>query len=102
MEPISFRPNGPAGVGEQTAGASGARQTGKGAGFTDAVKRVVSSVNDIQVEADESIEKLLAGKVTNVHEVVNAVAKADISFKMLIELRNKLIEAYKQTMNMQI
>ena len=90
---------------EQTGGAQGAhaaRESGKGAGFADAVKKMVTSVNDMQVEADESVEKLLAGKVTNVHEVVNAVARADVSFKMLIELRNKLVEAYKQTMSMQI
>jgi len=102
MEPISFHPNAVIGASEQTTGAPAARQGAKGAGFTDAVKQAVSSANKMQVDAEESIEKLLAGKITNVYEVVNAVAKADISFKMLIELRNKLLEAYKQTMNMQI
>ena len=49
-----------------------------------------------------SNQELLTGKSEDVLPVVTAVAKADLSFKLLMGIRNKVVEAYKQTMNMQI
>jgi flagellar hook-basal body complex protein FliE len=71
--------------------------------FVQAVEtagKYVSQVNDLQVASDASIQDLLTGKSTDITSVVSAVAKADVSFKVLVGVRNKLIEAYKQTMNM--
>lgn len=71
--------------------------------FTNTIKVVsqyISKVDDLQQSSDMSIADLLTGKNTDINAVVSAVAKADISFKLLIGVRNKLIEAYKQTMNM--
>ena len=73
------------------------------ADFTKTVKAVgqyISEVDDLQHSSDTSIKDLLAGKNTDITSVVSAVAKADMSFKLLVGVRNKLIEAYKQTMNM--
>ena len=73
--------------------------------FADAAKAVdnyVSKVDDIQQSSDMSIQDLLAGKNDDITSVVSDVAKADMSFKLLVGVRNKLVEAYKQTMNMQI
>lgn len=67
-----------------------------------AVKKYISEVDDHQDSANMSIKDLLAGKNEDITSVVSAVAKADISFKLLVGVRNKLIEAYKQTMNMQV
>lgn len=71
--------------------------------FADAVKAVgdyVSKVDDLQTTSDASVQDLLTGKSNNITEVVSAAAQADMSFKLLVGVRNKLIEAYKQTMNM--
>ena len=71
--------------------------------FADTVKQVgkyVSNVDDLQQSSNMSIKDLLAGKNEDITSVVSAMAKADISFKLLVGVRNKLIEAYKQTMNM--
>lgn len=71
--------------------------------FSNAVKAIeqyVSKVDELQESSNMSIKDLLAGKNEDVTSVVSAVAKADISFKLLVGVRNKLIEAYKQTMNM--
>jgi flagellar hook-basal body complex protein FliE len=65
-----------------------------------AVGKGVSKVDDIQQAADASVQDLLTGKSNDITAVVAAVAKADVSFKVLVGVRNKLIEAYKQTMNM--
>lgn len=72
-------------------------------GFSHAVKaadKYVSKVDDLQQSSDASIEDLLTGKNNDITSVVSSVAKADVSFKVLVGVRNKLIEAYKQTMNM--
>ncbi|MCL5279183.1 MAG: flagellar hook-basal body complex protein FliE [Planctomycetes bacterium] len=66
----------------------------------EAAGRYVSKVDDLQQTADASIQDLLTGKNNDITSVVSAVAKADVSFKVLVGVRNKLIEAYKQTMNM--
>jgi len=74
-------------------------------GFSDAMKAVdkyMSKVDDLQQASDASIQDLLTGKNEDINSVVAAVAKADMSFKLLVGIRNKLIEAYKQTMNMPI
>jgi flagellar hook-basal body complex protein FliE len=71
--------------------------------FSDAAKAVgkyISEVDDLQQESDMSIQDLLTGKNNDITSVVSSVAKADMSFKVLLGVRNKLIEAYKQTMNM--
>lgn len=73
------------------------------ADFGDTVKAIdnyISKVDDLQQSSDMSIKDLLSGKTEDITSVVSAVAKADLSFKLLVGVRNKLIEAYKQTMNM--
>ena len=65
-----------------------------------AVKKYISKVDELQQSSDVSIKDLLSGKNEDITSVVSAVAKADMSFKLLVGVRNKLIEAYKQTMNM--
>jgi flagellar hook-basal body complex protein FliE len=84
----------------QTDGSGGAKS-----GFSEAVSaagKYVSQVDDLQQASDTSIQDLLTGKNNDVTAVVSDVAKADVSFKVLVGVRNKLIEAYKQTMNMQL
>ena len=68
--------------------------------FANAVKGYISKVDDIQQTSNMSIKDLLSGKNEDINTVVSQVAKADMSFKLLVGVRNKLIEAYKQTMNM--
>ena len=65
-----------------------------------AVEQYISRVDEIQQSSDTSIKDLLSGKNEDIISVVSAAAKADMSFKLLVGVRNKLIEAYKQTMNM--
>lgn len=76
--------------------------TGEFANTVEAIQKYISKVDDLQTASDASIKDLLAGKNEDITTVVAAVAKADVSFKLLVGVRNQLIEAYKQTMNMQI
>jgi flagellar hook-basal body complex protein FliE len=77
--------------------------SGEESDFADTIKAVekyISGVDDLQQASDTAIKDLLSGKSEDITSVVSAVAKADMSFKLLVGIRNKLIEAYKQTMNM--
>jgi len=73
---------------------------GKNVDFANVVKNYISNVDELQQSSNMSIKDLLSGKNEDITSVVSEVAKADISFKLLVGVRNKLIEAYKQTMNM--
>ena len=66
------------------------------------IEKYISNVDEQQHSSDTSIKDLLSGKNEDIVSVVSDVAKADMSFKLLVGVRNKLIEAYKQTMNMSI
>ena len=66
----------------------------------DTIKQQISNVDKTQKDADQSIADLLTGKNEDITSVISSVAKADMSFKLLVGVRNKLIEAYKQTMQM--
>lgn len=78
---------------------------GKKSEFSEAFKAVgkyMSNVEGTQQASDMAIKDLLTGKSEDITSVVSAAAKADMSFKLLVGVRNKMIEAYKQTMNMQL
>ena len=95
------------GVGQQirpeaiTKPMAGKTPDGKG-DFSNMLKGYIDKVNVDQDSSAAAIQDLLAGKTQDVLPVVSAVAQADLSFKLLLGVRNKVIEAYKQTMNMQI
>lgn len=65
-------------------------------------KKHLENADELQQKADVSIQDMLSGKNQDINSVVAQVAKADMSFKLLVGVRNKIIEAYKQTMQMQI
>jgi len=71
-------------------------------GFGQAVSKYLNGVNEHQEQSNTSIADLLTQKNADVDSVVASVAKADVSFKLLVGVRNKLVAAYKETMKMQI
>ena len=70
--------------------------------FGKMLKAYLGDVDAKQHTSDAAIRDLISGKSEDVLPVVQAVAKADLSFKLLMGVRNKVIEAYKQTMQMQV
>ena len=85
------------GILPQTGKVEPAGQFGKA---VEAAGKYVSKVDNAQHNSDASIKNLLTGKNTDINSVVSAVAEADMSFKLLVGVRNQLVEAYKATMNM--
>lgn len=74
----------------------------QGPSFKDVLGNFINEVNTLQHKAGESIENLATGKIEDIHEVMIAMSKAEVSFKFMIETRNKLLETYKEVMRMQM
>lgn len=70
--------------------------------FGDMLTDMVSKTNDAQASGDKAIENLQSGKAQHLHEVMIAVEEADMSMRMLVQLRNKALTAYDEIMRMQI
>jgi flagellar hook-basal body complex protein FliE len=66
------------------------------ASFKDFLLDSIQQVNQMQQEADQAVEKLAAGGDVSPAEVLTAVQKADLAFKMMIQVRNKLVDAYNE------
>jgi flagellar hook-basal body complex protein FliE len=56
----------------------------------------------MQKEADKAIEDFATGKTRNIHETMIAVNKADLAFRLTMQVRNKIVEAYQEVMRTQI
>ncbi len=71
-------------------------------GFGSILSSTLESVNNSQIAGDIAIEKLQTGEAKHLHEVMIAVEEADISLRMLVQMRNKALTAYEEIMRMQI
>jgi flagellar hook-basal body complex protein FliE len=66
------------------------------------MKSTIQRVNQMQNTGEQAIQQLNTGKAESLHEVMIAVEEADISLKMLVQMRNKALQAYEEVMRMQI
>ncbi len=70
--------------------------------FTKLIEQLLSQANGGQLQADQAVRDLVLGRTDEMHNVMLAVAKADLSFRMILELRNRVAEAYQEIMRMQV
>ncbi|MEE9170297.1 MAG: flagellar hook-basal body complex protein FliE [bacterium] len=70
--------------------------------FLSTLNGFMADVNNLQKQAGESINQLASGDVSNIHDVMVAVEKAAVSFELMMEIRNKVIEAYQEVMRTQL
>ena len=74
-----------------------------GADFAQILQGSIDQVNQTQVEANQMAEKLAAGDTSqNLHEVMIALQTASVSFQEMVQVRNKLVTAYQDVMNIQV
>ncbi len=78
------------------------QQQNDGADFKSTLLDSLDEVNRLQMDAAKGIEKLELDETANMAEVFAAVRKADIAFSMMMEMRNKLVEAYRELQQMRI
>ena len=70
--------------------------------FSDVLRKSVDQVNTYQHEADRAIKELAAGRTKNIHETLVTIERADTSLKMMMQVRNKILDAYREIMRMQV
>ena len=64
--------------------------------FSEMLVDGVAKVNDMQMSAGGQMEQLLTGGEVNQAEVFTSMQKADMSFRLLVQIRNKLMDAYQE------
>jgi len=70
--------------------------------FTEILKNALNNVNNMQIESEEYKKMLAFGEVDNLHDVTIASEKANIALQITMSIRNKVVEAYKEIMRIQI
>ena len=92
----SLSPFALAGVTNQT------QQNTNGSDFLSVLKASLNDVNDMQIKGDEALRDIATGQVKDLHQAAIAIDKAEISMKMMLEIRNKALSAYKEILRTQI
>lgn len=70
--------------------------------FLDTLKQSVEKVNALQNQADAAIDDLVLGENKDITQTIIAMEKADISFRLMMQIRNKIVKAYEEVMRMQV
>jgi flagellar hook-basal body complex protein FliE len=70
--------------------------------FSDTLRDAIGSVNELHKSADKAAQELATGKTDNVADVMIASEKADIALRLMVQVRNKIIDAYQEVMKMQV
>jgi flagellar hook-basal body complex protein FliE len=73
-----------------------------GPSFADMLSEAVNSVDQTMKESNQKVENFVAGKTENVHDVMISMQRAQLSFQLMVEMRNKAIETYQEVSSMQI
>lgn len=70
--------------------------------FSETLNQAVGKVNQLQQEADIKMQKLATGETSDISDVMISAEKADIALKLMVSVRNKMIDAYQEIMKMQV
>lgn len=68
--------------------------------FTEVLKDSMMRVNDLQVQSDKLVQRLALGEVEDISEVSIAVEKAELALRMMVQIRDKMLDAYQQISRM--
>ena len=84
------------------ANAAGGVGAGSGTDFTSAMKSALNQVNDLQASAEQATNSYERGETTDIAGVMLAREKASVGFQATLQVRNKLLSAYKDIMSMPV
>ncbi len=70
--------------------------------FAKVLQQYLGQASAQQASADQAVLDLATGKTEEIHQVMLAVAKADLTFRTILEVRNRLTEAYQEISRMQV
>ena len=100
MTPITNLPLAPPAM--PAMGAAQANGAVGGQPFKNILLEALNQVNTMQSQANEAVQQLVTGGDVNPAEVLTTLQKADISFRMMLQIRNKLVQAYQEVNNIRI
>ncbi len=83
-----------------TTGSSTTENTGTN--FSDFLKDTIGQVEDVQTKNDVNSLQLLSGQSTDIHTSLITAQKAELTFNLAVQVRNKVIDAYNEVMRMQL
>jgi flagellar hook-basal body complex protein FliE len=72
-----------------------------GPGFRDVLHSAIDDIQQLQGQAEAKVAGVLSGNGTDVHSAMIAVEKADLSFQLMMQVRNKIVSAYEEIARMQ-
>jgi flagellar hook-basal body complex protein FliE len=78
-----------------------AKQARSKSDFQAYLKACIEGVDHLQKEADRAAHEIATGKVENLHQAMIAMEKADVSFRLMVEARNRIVRVYEEIMKMQ-
>lgn len=70
--------------------------------FSDIIKDKIREINKLQIDADTAIARVELSDSGSIHEAMIALEEASISFRAMMQVRNKILEAYQEVMRMQV
>lgn len=73
-----------------------------GNSFGSVLKNAIQDINKLQTDADKTIAKVQLEDASSIHEAMIALEKAGISFQVMMQVRNKILDAYQEVMRMQV
>ena len=84
-----------------TAPTTSSGSVGGGGSFSDTLKSAIGSVDQLNQTSDSQVTELLQGDRQDIHNVMIAVEKADVSFQLMMQVRNKILNAYQEVSKLQ-
>lgn len=81
---------------------SQANRQGAETSFQETLQGFLKDVDHLQHNADAMSQRLVTGEVKNIHEVMLAMEEANTSFQLMMEMRNKIMDAYNEVIKMQV
>ena len=73
-----------------------------GSSFGSVLKDAISDISKLQNDADKTIAKVQLEDAGSIHEAMNALEKAGITFQVMMQFRNKILDSYQEVMRMQV
>jgi flagellar hook-basal body complex protein FliE len=74
----------------------------QGKDFQEHLKQALGEVNELTQQADQAIHQLIGEGKGDLQETIVAMEKADVSFRLMMQIRNKILEAYQEIVRMQV
>ncbi len=82
-------------LGQANAGVNIGKKAGEGSDFSSQLQEAFNHIEELHTDADKQVAGVLNGQGEDIHKVMIAVEKASLSFQLMMQVRNKIVQAYR-------